>query len=60
VRDVPAAVVIVIVIAGGAVAAVVPAVREVTVVATLAVVADADEGRITSGRARLHSRKSGP
>ena len=60
VTDVPAAVAIVIVIAGGAVAAVVPAVRVVTAAATLAVVADAEEGRIASGKARLHSRKSGP
>jgi len=49
VTDVPAAVAIVIVIAGGAVAAVVPAVREVTVAATLAVVAAAEEGSIAFG-----------
>jgi hypothetical protein len=42
VTDVPAAVAIVIVIAGGAVAAVVPAVREVTVAAT-------EEGSIAFG-----------
>jgi hypothetical protein len=51
--------VIVIVIAGGAVAdAVREAVREVTVVAIPAA-ADAAEGKISSGSARLHSlRKS--
>ncbi len=47
--DVPAAVAIVIVIVGGADAEVAQAaVREVTVVATLAAVADAEEGRNSS------------